>query len=308
MKYDFYKKLQIIILGILLITWFSYYVGEKIKEYQDKKHKKYMENFEIFGEKFPDPPTLDDIKNGIVEKVVQPIKDWGDNTFTKPFTQLYNNAIKMFKDAENFFVKLLHELIDPINNVITGVEDVFKGLGYHFDCGRKASNKGYDLGLKILGVQFNCATTKLKNVFNGSCVFYYFADMIFGVIYFLSVQTPIFLIKNILGLDLHFIIDFIKALVIDPIDMMTTSIMGISITHWSKDVVNKCYLCEGDLGDGSGTQNKSFTEWSNYYKCSNAMINKGIHVMLDSLFNGKYMNDWYHHRSVHDWNNWKGNL
>jgi hypothetical protein len=269
MKYEFYQKLQYSILGILLITWLAYYIGEKINEYHEKRLS-LKEGLE-----------LDPNKNGIADKFNKFGKD-----MDKGFNKLGNDIGDFFKKMGKFF---------------NGINTLSQGIDYHFKCGISATNKGYARGLRILGVQFECACLSIKRFFNGSCTFYYIMDIIFGVLYLLFIQIPIFIIKVLTTVDLQFIVDLIKAIVIDPLDAITSSTMGFSITRWSDSVQKKCYLCAGDLGQG--VEWKTFEQWSEYYKCTTSMINKGTNVIVKSVFG--IDNHWKHW--FWDENNYKSN-
>jgi len=268
MKYNFTKKLQIAILGILLITGITYYVGIKIRDYQEEKHRiKEALTLDDIGEK------LDPNKNGVGA--------W--------FNKIGSQITDFFNSVQDFF---------------NGLTNLFEGIDYHFKCGNKTANVGYKRGLKVLEIHFNCAMSKTKVFFDGSCTFYYLVDMYFGILRLLLITIPLFLLKNIFGVDLQFVVDLIKDIIITPLDAITTSTMGISITHWSDDVQKKCYLCPGDFEDGSGLQYKTFSKWSEYYKCTTALINRGSDIMVNSLFNTKHTTNWFKNREVHGWGDW----
>ena len=153
----------------------------------------------------------------------------------------------------------------------------------------------------FFGYNLNVFGRHLLDFFNGKCTFYYLVDMYFGIIYLLAIEFPLFLLKSIFGLDLQFVIDLIKAIIIEPLDEIMKSTVNFSITHWSDDVLKNCYLCPGDLKDGSGLQYKSFDGWAGYHKCAQALIDAGSDIQINSLFNNKHTTDWFNNREVHGW-------
>jgi hypothetical protein len=255
MKYVFITKLKMAILGILLITWFSYYIGDKIREYQDLKFN-IKENFD---------PTSS--------------SDW-----------------------KNLFINIVKSITRPFEEMVNGIDNVFKGMDYHFSCGSKTLAGGYSKGLKVLGIHFDCAINKTKGFFDGSCTLYYIVNIIFGILYILIVELPLLLLNIFFGTDFHYAVDLIKDVIIMPIDEMMKSTIGISITQWSDRIKEKCFLCPGDIG--GGMQYKSFGEWGEYYKCTTALINKGSYIMTDSIINAKRWANWYKEGNVRDWGDW----
>jgi hypothetical protein len=265
MKYGFTKKLGIAILGILLITCLVYYVGDKIREYQEEQLRiKEAFSFNDIGK---------EIKGG-------------------------------FEKAGDDILEGLKKIIKPITDFITGVENVFKGMAFHFNCGSSTMEEGYKRGLKVLEIHFKCSIDKIKGLFDGSCTFYYLVDMYVGILRIIIITIPLFLLKNIFGVDLQFIVDLVNDVIIEPLDAITTSTMGFSITHWSEDVRRKCYLCSGDFGEGAGVQYKTFSKWSEYYKCTTGLINRGTKIMVDSIFDSKHSSNWYNGRNVDNWEDW----
>jgi len=259
MKHEFITKLKFAILGILLVTWFSYYIGDIIRNRQEHNLK---------------------IKEGMDDPVGDAIKD-----AFKPLTDVFDKLAKFFN----------------------GINTLSEGIDFHFKCGSKTLNDGYSRGLKILGIQFDCFWVSFARFFNGKCTLYYILDIIFGIVYLIIVDIPLFLLKAIFGVDLYFIVEFIKDVIINPLDSITTSMMGFSITRWSDDVQKRCYLCPGDIGDGNGRQYKTFGEWSKYYKCTTAMINNGTNVIVKTVFGVD--NHWKHwfwdeNNNKSNWDDW----
>ena len=259
MKHEFITKLQFAILGILLVTWFSYYIGDIIRNHQEHNLK---------------------LKEGMDDV----IGDW--------FKSLGGKITDGFDKMTKFF---------------NGINTLSQGIDFHFKCGSKTLNDGYSRGLKILGIQFDCFWVSFSRFFNGKCTLYYILEIIFGIIYLIIVDIPLFLLKAIFGADLYFIVEFIKDCIINPLDSITTSMMGFSITRWSDDVQKRCYLCPGDIGDGNGRQYKTFGEWSQYYKCTTAMINSGTNVIVKTVFGVD--NHWTHwfwdeNNNKSNWEDW----
>jgi|LauGreStaDraftv2_3_1035109.scaffolds.fasta_scaffold00871_5 hypothetical protein len=300
MKYDFKKKLSIAILGILFITWLAYYVGEKIKEHQKEKMKEGLDFLgTITGGATSDKEAADAANDAIIKPITKVVDEVGDGV-EKGFNEIGDEVEKGFNEAMDGIT----DVFSAISDFFNGITNLFEGIDYHFKCGRKTEDMGHARAFSVFWIQFECFWTSFVRFFNGQCTFYYIVDMWFGILYLLIIEIPLFLLKNIFGVDLQFIIDLIKAIVIDPLDAITKSMMNLSIKSWSDDVLKKCYLCRGDFKDGTGVHYKTFEQWSEYHKCARALIDTGSDIQINSLFNNKHTTNWFNNREVHGWGGW----
>jgi len=266
--FDIYNKILFAVLGILLITWFSIYVMEKIRPVKK----------EGFG--------LDDLKN-----IPNKINEFGD--------QLKDIPKIIQKGFEDKFVR-------PIKEFFDGLDQLFNhGIPDHLACGKSMADSGFNGGLQVLNVQFLCFWDKFVKFFKGDCTLYYIIDAISKLLTIIFIRLPLTIIKAIFGIDFHFLVDMFKSIVLVPINELFIIIVGFGFLQWSDATIEKCYRCQGEIKDSNGnvvySGSKSFDEWAKLYKCSNAILKSGIDKIFYSAFPSDHWKPWYHGNHTSGW-------
>jgi len=250
--FDIYNKILFAVLGILLITWFSIYVMEKIKLVE-------KEGF-----------SLDDLKN-----VPDNIKN-------------FPNTIK----------SIFEEGLKPFTDFIKGVDRLFnKGIPNHLACGKSMADSGFNGGLQVLNIQFMCFWDKFVKFFDGQCTLYYMIDAISKMLTLIFIRLPLTIIKAIFGIDLHFLVDIFKSLILVPINELFIIVVGFGFLEWSDTIVERCYRCQGEIRDSGGkvvySDSKPFGDWATLYTCSNSILKSGLDKIFYSAFPSKHWKTWY---------------
>jgi len=284
--FDIYNKILFAVLGILLITWFSIYVMEKIRP------KKKEAFFGIPGTgsdpvtdalaKLPEKveKTID-----IIKKIPGEIEDWVDE-----------NVVGWFDKT----------IVKPVQRIIRGIDDLFnRGIPNHLACGKSMADSGFNGGLQVLNIQFMCFWDKFVKFFNGDCTLYYVVDAICKIITIIFIRLPITIVKAIFGVDLTFLVDLFKSIVLVPLNELFIVIVGFGFLNWSDTIVQKCYRCQGQIRDSKGNvlyaDSKPFGDWSTLYTCSNSLLQKGIDKIFFSAFPSEYWDTWYDGRHLQGW-------
>jgi hypothetical protein len=166
--------------------------------------------------------------------------------------------------------------------IITGLPLLITGIGTHFLCGGLEFKDGFINGIQVLGILLKCGLNSFVKFFNGQCTIFYIIDIIYGTLYKICIELPIVLLKNIIGLNLQFIVDLIHDLVIVPVDTLIFGLSGYHITKWSDSIVSKCYKCKGTL-NGQDLE-LQYYQWGKMFNCTNAEIMHGVYKMMYSLF------------------------
>lgn len=261
--FDIYNKILFAVLGILLITWFSIYVMEKIKP--------------VKKEAFLGIPGT---KKDASDKMIDDIKN-------------------LPKKIEEGFKKL----IKPFTDIISGVDNLFnKGIPNHLACGKSMADSGFNGGLQVLNIQFLCFWDKFVKFFKGDCTLYYVVDAVSKLLTIIFIRFPLTIIKAIFGIDLQFLVELFKSIVLVPLNELFIVIVGFGFLQWSDVIIQKCYRCQGQIRDSKGnvvySASKSFDEWAKLYKCSNAILKNGINKIFFSAFPSKHWNTWYQGRHL----------
>lgn len=256
--FDIYNKILFAVLGILLITWFSIYVMEKIRPVK-------KEGF------LGIPGTKKDGSDDMIEKI---------------------------KNLPGEIEKGFKKIIQPFIDIINGIDTLFnKGIPNHLACGKSMADSGFNGGLQVLNIQFLCFWDKFVKFFNGDCTLYYVVDAICKLLTIVFIRLPLTIIKAIFGIDLHFLVDMFKSIVLVPLNELFIVIVGFGFLQWSDATIEKCYRCQGQIRDSKGnvvySGSKSFDEWAKLYKCSNAILKSGIDKIFYSAFPSKHWNTWY---------------
>jgi hypothetical protein len=188
--------------------------------------------------------------------------------------------------------------IPKIIEIIEGIDKlVNKGIPNHLACGKSMADSGFNGGLQVLNVQFLCFWDKFVKFFKGDCTLYYVIDAICKLITIVFIRLPLTIIKAIFGIDLHFLVDMFKSIVLVPLNEVFIIFVGFGFLQWSDATIEKCYRCQGQIKDTKGnvvySASKSFDEWSKLYKCSNEILKTGINKIFFSVFPGKHWGTWY---------------
>jgi len=270
--FDIYNKILFAVLGILLITWFSIYVMEKIRP--------------VKKEGFGIDDLIDDLKN-----VPEKINKFGDDI--KNFPTMVKN--------------LIDDAVKPITDFFSGIDKLFnQGIPNHLACGKSMADSGFNGGLQVLNIQFLCFWDKFVKFFKGDCTLYYVIDAISKLLTIIFIRLPLTIIKAIFGIDLHFLVDMFKSLILVPINELFVIIVGFGFLQWSDATIEKCYRCQGEIKDSKGnvvySGSKSFDEWAKLYKCTDAILKNGINKIFFSAFPSKHWDTWYHGNNLVGWN------
>lgn len=246
-------KIGLLILGILILTYSIPYMVEKVMEHREEQTKKYRKRM-----------GLDDsvIEGFGIDDVIGPIKS------------IAGMVPVIFKGILQILMYFLQ--------IVTGLPLLLTGIGMHFLCGGLEFKDGIVNGMQVLGVLLKCGLHSFVNFFNGQCTIYYIIDVIFGTLYKICIELPIVLLKNILGLDLQFIIDLIHDIVIIPVDTLIFGLSGIHITRWPDSVVSNCYKCKGTI-NGQELE-LQYYQWGKMFNCTNSEIMHGLYKMIYSAF------------------------
>jgi hypothetical protein len=166
--------------------------------------------------------------------------------------------------------------------IVTGLPLLLTGIGMHFLCGGLEFKDGFINGLQVLGVLLKCSLNSFVKFFNGQCTIFYIIDIICGTLYKICIELPIVLVKNVIGLDLQFIVDLIHDLVVIPLDTLIFGLSGYHITRWPDSIVSNCYKCKGSI-NGQELE-LQYYQWGKMFNCTNSEIMHGMYKMIYSVF------------------------
>jgi hypothetical protein len=263
-------KLGIIILGILILTYSMPYIVEKVIEHREEQEKKYRKRMGLDVEGFLDFNKIgDDIKSG-ADDIIKPLMG--------PITSILSTITEF---VPNIFEGIL-QILMYFFQIITGLPLLITGIGTHFLCGGLEFKDGFINGIQVLGILLKCGLNSFVKFFNGQCTIFYIIDIIYGTLYKICIELPIVLLKNIVGLDLQFIVDLIHDLVIVPVDTLIFGLSGYHITKWPDSIVSNCYKCKGTL-NGQDLE-LQYYQWGKMFNCTNAEVMHGVYKMMYSLF------------------------
>jgi hypothetical protein len=191
-----------------------------------------------------------------------------------------------------------NKIVKPIERIIRGIDDLFnKGIPNHLACGKSMADSGFNGGLQVLNIQFMCFWDKFIKFFDGQCTLYYMVDAVSKMLTIIFIRLPLTIIKAIFGIDLHFLVDIFKSLILVPINELFIIIVGFGFLEWSDTIVQRCYRCQGEIRDSGGkvvySDSKSFGDWATLYTCSNSILKSGIDKIFYSAFPSKHWQTWY---------------
>jgi hypothetical protein len=264
----FQYKIFILIFGIIFLTYITPYLVEKVMEHRKEQEQKYRKRM------------------GLDEPIVEGLLSAGD--ILKPIMGPINTIIGTVKSIGELvtqmvpviFKGILQMLLNLIQ-LITGLPLLLTGMGQHFLCGGMEFKDGFTNGIQVFAVLLKCSLISFVNFFNGQCTIYYIIDIIFGTIYKIAVELPIVILKNVLGLDLQFIVDLIHDLVVIPVDTLIFGLSGYHITKWPDSVVSNCYKCKGKI---NGTELElQYYQWGSMFNCTSQEIMNGVYKMIYSV-------------------------
>lgn len=264
----FNYKIVIVIFGIIFLTYSMPYLVEKVQQHREEQEKKYRKRMGL------DEPIIEGLlgADDILGPLMGPV-----NSIIGTVTSIAELVTKM---VPVIFKGILHMLLS-LAQLITGLPLLLTGMGQHFLCGGMEFKDGFTNGLQVFAVLSKCFLTSFVNFFNGQCTVYYIIDIIFGTIYKIAVELPIVILKNVLGLDLQFIIDLIHDLVVIPLDTLIFGLSGYHITKWPDSVVSKCYKCKGKI---NGIELElQYYQWGSMFNCVSEEIMNGMYKMIYSV-------------------------
>ena len=174
-----------------------------------EKHTLYQEGFQ------EGLVSLDDIKHQF--------EDIGD-------------AIKNFFEFKRRFDKMS----DGINELFNGIGQVLQNSG------QAASIIGGDTG-NLLTTIFECGVKTMKNI--RICLPWYWLDMMLHMFKAVTITFPIFVIKELSGQDLTWIVNDIYDNILVPLDDIINASCSLTnagschIIHFPQWVIDDCYYC-----------------------------------------------------------------
>jgi len=246
-------KLGILILVIIFLTYSMPYIVEKVMEHREEQEQKYRKKMGL------DDPIIEGFG---IDDLVGPIKSIGEMV-----PMIFKGILQILM----YFLK-----------IVTGLPLLLTGMGMHFLCGGMEFKDGLINGLQVFGVLLKCSLNSFVKFFNGQCTIFYIIDIIYGTLYKICVELPIVLMKNVIGLDLQFIVDLIHDLVVIPLDTLIFGLSGYHITKWPDSIVSNCYKCKGSL-NGQELE-LQYYQWGKMFNCTNSEIMHGAYKMIYSLF------------------------
>jgi hypothetical protein len=267
--FDIYNKILFAVLGILLITWFSSYVMEKLRL--------------VKKEAFLGIPGLPEDESDKVTELPELIK-------------------KIPREIEEGFKKLIQPFVDFIN----GVDNLFNhGIPNHLACGKSMADSGWNGGTQVFGIQFMCFWDKFVKFFNGDCTLYYVIDIVCKTLTLIFIRLPLTILKAIFGIDFHFVVDLFKSFILVPLNELFVVVLGFGFLQWSDTIIERCYRCKGEIKDSSGkvvySDSKPFGDWSTLYSCSDDLLKKGVDKIFFSAFPSAHWDTWYKGRHLDGW-------
>lgn len=208
MKLKIVQKVGLLIVGLILITFFIQFMVYSLVRYR-KKYEKIQEGM----------TGVQKLEKGI----------------TGAFTSIgktFTNVGKILEEIALLPIEMTH---------------LVEGIYSEFKCGLSEFDDGFKYGWETFAIIISCCWDKLKKIGNGKCIFYYFIDIIWGVFYGILIMLPISIIDAIFGIDLQIIIKLLYDIFIAPIDDIIFSIFGFHIFRWSDSVIKDCYRCTGTI-------------------------------------------------------------
>ena len=204
-KLNILQKVGLILVGLILITFFVQFIIYCVIRYR-KKYEKIQEGMSI---------------SSLFNNVLSGIEDIGTN-------------------LEN-----LGKIIEVIALLPIEMMDLANGISAEFACGQASVNDGFKYGWQTFSDILYCCYDKLQKVGNGKCVFYYAVDVVWGTFYTIFILLPISIIDTIFGIDLLVFINILYDLFILPIDTICFDLFGFYIFRWSDAIIQQCYRCTG---------------------------------------------------------------
>jgi hypothetical protein len=280
MKRNIKLKIALIIVGLILITFFVKFCIYATTEYR-KKTEPVQEGFDFWNTEAI--PGVSDDLGLLIPLMLLPIFPGAGVPFALfDILILAINTVLFISKGLTYVGAQLESFVDTL-----GV------IGDHVACGEKQVGAGFNMGFDVFSIIMTCIGEKIVGFIDGSCTIYYFIDMILGTIYLLFVIFPVTLIYIFSGIDLLPSIKSGWATITNPINEavlgMTKNTFGV--TSWPDSVVNKCYKCRGSIG-GSPEVYKYAGQWSSLFKCTNNMIGRGLKNIGAGL-PGKHWSEWY---------------
>lgn len=169
------------------------------------------------------------------------------------------------------------------------------GIKNHVACGSKEFSYGADNFAFTFKVMWDCFWDKFVSFWNGQCTIYYIIDIVFGIVYGVTIELPVILIRAIFGINLQPIVNDIYEMVILPLNDLVYFVTGFYIVKWDKSVTDKCFRCKGIYQTSSGDDvvlYKTFNEWAQLNKCNVSQMKNGIVKMFESIIPSDKWSAW----------------
>jgi hypothetical protein len=186
------------------------------------------------------PKFLSDIADDVVDALNDALLEL-KKIITAPMKGI-NDMITDFKRL----ICLFESFPNRIANLLSGIDNIFQGVGEQMELILKASA----LGLKetstlmdytgvFLASYIKCAGKFVVNLYK--CVFFYIIDIICKILY-LPVRIVLWFLKLFLNIDFYPMEERIWQGIL-YIDQIIYSVLEIHIVYWPETIREQCYTC-----------------------------------------------------------------
>jgi hypothetical protein len=164
-----------------------------------------------------------------------------------------SNTINDIKNFVNDITRFFRSIPGRVSNFSKAFDKVGKGLKTSWlNLGLSLNEAGDNVGafFPLIGKYFNnYLASRLKCSFEKMgkfkpCFKYYLLELIGEILYSIIVRLPAFILHLITGIDVNSQIDIVWN-VIYWVDDIIYDLINYHIAHWSDEILNECYLCEG---------------------------------------------------------------
>jgi hypothetical protein len=193
------------------------------------------------------------------------------------------------------FLIFMFIIIAIIIAVGFGGSNLGRGINNHVACGSKEFDYGADNFAFTFKVMWDCFWDKFVSFWNGQCTIYYIIDIVFGIVYGVTIELPIILIRAIFGINLQPIVNDIYEMVILPLNDLVYFVTGFYIVKWDKSVTDKCFRCKGVYKMSNGkdvTLYKTFNEWAQLNECNVSQMKNGFVKIFESVIPSEKWTAW----------------
>jgi hypothetical protein len=171
--------------------------------------------------------------SGIEEFNIANIGGEIEKALTKPFRPLIE------------FVERVTEAFDKIPDRVRNFDRAFKlvgdGIEKEFENIGKSLNLGVNDVFDLVGAAGQCGIKFMTNL--RSCSMWYIMDGLGAIIYAIFVELPLFVIKQLFDVDLHYYVTTLRDALRDMDDEIF-KLTSYHVIHFPEDVIRDCYECD----------------------------------------------------------------